>query len=378
MNLSKWKLLFDPSFGQDGSALDGDSVMLGVSAYNLAGAAKSLLRGDESGRVEVVGPTVKDAKAVLAAATILPGVGLGADRTSGVATITTSAAHGFSVGDVVVVAGVTDPTFDGTYVVESTPLTTTFTYTNAGSDTTSEGGTALDETKNPRPLLAGALDATTDVAKFLRMTGDDLKVVFSNTTIGVSLGDNHVESLAHTIGDTGSWAMSFRQDALAAQAGIVDADYVGLKSNDRGALWVAPVGTVADSIADSENPVKVGTKVMQTLAAVPLNGDRANMISDMYRRLYVFDAPNRLVAAATVPVGLTAVPLPGTALAGRTRVSIQNRGNKSIFVGPAGVTAGSGTEVGAGGAITLEAGDQCLLYAISTAASQDVRVLELA
>jgi len=457
MNLSKWKLLFDPSFGQDGSALDGDSVMLGVSAYNLAGAAKSLLRGDESGRIEVVGPTVKDAKAVLAAATILPGAGLGADRTSGVATITTSAAHGFSVGDVVVVAGVTDPTFDGTYVVESTPLTTTFTYTNAGSDTTSEGGTALDETKNPRPLLAGALDATTDVAKFLRMTGDDLKVVFSNTTIGVtgtfwptvqpvsdnsgsltvdftgqyldgaawgagstgiealavrkdaagplsgvadgdfsplqvdangalkvsgtfsvSPGDNHVESAVHGIGDTGSWALSFRQDSLANQAGIADADYVGLKSNDRGALWVAPVGNVADSIADSENPVKVGTKVMQTLAAVPLNGDRANMISDMYRRLYVFDAPNRLVAAATVSVGLTAVPLPGTALAGRTRVSIQNRGNKAIFVGPAGVTVAAGTEVGAGGAITLEAGDQCLLYAISTVASQDVRVLELA
>jgi len=452
MNLSKWKLLFDPSFGQDGNALDGDSILLGTSAYNLAGAPKSLLRGDESGRVQVAGPVARDAKAILAAATIDPGVGLGADRTAGVATITTTAAHGFSVGDVVVVAGVTDPTFDGTYIVESTPLATTFTYRNAGGNTTSEGGTAYDETQNPRPLLAGAIDSTTSVAKFLKVAGDDLKVVFSNSTIAVtgtfwqttqpvsgtvalasehldgaiwgagasgiemlavrkdsagpltgvadgdwsplevnangelkvagtfsvSPGDNHAESAVHGIGDTGSWALSFRQDALANQAGIADADYVGLKSDDRGALWVAPVGTVADSVADTENPVKVGTKVMQTLSSVPLNGDRANAISDMYRRLYIHDAPNRAILGTPVSVLATATALPAANLPGRTRVSVQNRGNKSVFIGHSTVTLANGTEIAAGGSAIFEAGDQVNLFAISGTAGQDVRVLELA
>jgi len=453
MNLSKDKLLFDVNFGQDGDLLEGDSILLGVSSYNLDGAVKSLVRGDDSGRLELVGPAAPGAKAILAAATILPGVGLGADRTSGVATITTSAAHGFAVGDVVVVAGVTDPTFDGTYIVESVPLTTTFTYSNTGADTTSEGGTALDNTKNPNPLLVGALDATNQ-AQFLKIVGDDLKVVFSNSTIavtgtfwpttqpvsgtvalvsehldgaqwsagssgietlavrkdavgpltGVADGDwtplevnangelkvagtfsvtpadNHVESAAHTAGggDTGSWAMAFRQDALANEATIVNGDYVGLKSDDRGALWVAPVGTVADDVADTENPVKVGSKVMQTIAAVSNNGDRANMIADMYRRLYIHDAPNRISKAAAVTVGLAAVTLPGTALAGRTRIQVQNLSNKDIYLGDAAVSVASGLRVSSGATESVEIGDQCILYAIAGTAALDVRVLELA
>ena len=47
--------------------------------------------------------------------------------TSNVATLTTSAAHGLAVGDVVWVEGV-DATFNGDYTVASVPTTTTFTY----------------------------------------------------------------------------------------------------------------------------------------------------------------------------------------------------------------------------------------------------------
>ncbi|MBE3118781.1 MAG: hypothetical protein IMZ50_08510 [Candidatus Atribacteria bacterium] len=56
-------------------------------------------------------------------------------RTSNVATITTSAVHGYIAGSVVKVSGVTTADFDDTWaVVVAAPSTTTFTYANAGDD----------------------------------------------------------------------------------------------------------------------------------------------------------------------------------------------------------------------------------------------------
>jgi len=68
----------------------------------------------------------------------------GASRTSGVATITTTVAHGFAVGEVAIVRGVTDTSFNGAHKINTVPTSTTFTYASyAGGapDTTSGGGT---------------------------------------------------------------------------------------------------------------------------------------------------------------------------------------------------------------------------------------------
>lgn len=56
--------------------------------------------------------------------------------TSNVATLTTSAAHGFEVGETVTVVGV-DSTFNGSYTIASVPTTTTFTYAKTASNVTS-------------------------------------------------------------------------------------------------------------------------------------------------------------------------------------------------------------------------------------------------
>ncbi|MBZ5647037.1 MAG: hypothetical protein LAN37_07420 [Acidobacteriia bacterium] len=66
----------------------------------------------------------------------------GAVRNSNTVTITTSAAHNFTVGYTVTIAGVTDSTFNGTFTIASTPNATTFTYAQAGTDSTSGSGTA--------------------------------------------------------------------------------------------------------------------------------------------------------------------------------------------------------------------------------------------
>ena len=56
--------------------------------------------------------------------------------TSNVATLTTSAAHGLSVGMEVVITGV-DATFNGTYTITTVPTTTTFTYAKTATNVTS-------------------------------------------------------------------------------------------------------------------------------------------------------------------------------------------------------------------------------------------------
>ncbi|NDB61410.1 hypothetical protein EB001_23670, partial [bacterium] len=56
--------------------------------------------------------------------------------TSNVATLTTSAAHGLAVDDVVWIEGV-DSTFNGKYTVTSVPTTTTFTYAKVASNVSS-------------------------------------------------------------------------------------------------------------------------------------------------------------------------------------------------------------------------------------------------
>jgi hypothetical protein len=55
---------------------------------------------------------------------------------SNVATLTTSTAHGFTIGESVVVTGV-DSTFNGTYTITATPSTTTFSYAKTATNVVS-------------------------------------------------------------------------------------------------------------------------------------------------------------------------------------------------------------------------------------------------
>jgi hypothetical protein len=61
------------------------------------------------------------------------------NRTSGVSTLTTSAAHGFITGESVTIANLSS-TFNGTFTIASTPTDTTFTYAQALADVTETAG----------------------------------------------------------------------------------------------------------------------------------------------------------------------------------------------------------------------------------------------
>lgn len=68
--------------------------------------------------------------------------GTGAVRSANITTFTATAAHGFAVGQSVTVTGVTDSTFNGTFLILSVPSTTTFTVSNPGTNASSGGGSA--------------------------------------------------------------------------------------------------------------------------------------------------------------------------------------------------------------------------------------------
>jgi hypothetical protein len=63
-------------------------------------------------------------------------------RTSGVATIVTGAAHGFSTGDTITIASMTDTTFNDVQAEVTVVNSTTFTYANAGANVASGADTA--------------------------------------------------------------------------------------------------------------------------------------------------------------------------------------------------------------------------------------------
>lgn len=86
--------------------------------------------------------------------------------TSNIATVTTSATHGFSVGDYVVVSGV-DATFNGTHLIDSVPTTTTFTYAKTAANVTSAVATGSAVVSSQRRFSAVARDASDGVIKFI-------------------------------------------------------------------------------------------------------------------------------------------------------------------------------------------------------------------
>ncbi len=81
----------------------------------------------------------------------------GAVRNGGTVTITTTGSHGATIGETVVVAGVNDSTFNGTFAVASVPSSNSFTYAQSGTDTTSGNGTV----SLASPLLTIGLEQNT-------------------------------------------------------------------------------------------------------------------------------------------------------------------------------------------------------------------------
>jgi len=87
--------------------------------------------------------------------------------TSNVATLTTSATHGYLAGDVVVVSGV-DATFNGTFSITAVPTTTTFTYAKTASNVSSAAASGSSSVAARRYYGGAVRDASDGVFKIFK------------------------------------------------------------------------------------------------------------------------------------------------------------------------------------------------------------------
>lgn len=230
-----------------------------------------------------------------------------------------------------------------------------------------------DAVNNPDPDNVGivvfdrAVTPSTTGEKFLP-TGGSLG--------NVAAGDvNKVHAL-----DTNAFAMAYNATTGGWQSITVDPTTGGLNVSIEG---IGGSASVADDDPDAGDPLKVGSRSRWgALAALSANNDRADLISDKYRRVYVNNGGNIGLKQQGVTVTTSAGKLITANLDGRRLIMIQNLSNKAIYIGKdASVTttgATAGLRVAAGGVLNIDAGQDIDIYAIGEAASQDIRVLEMA
>jgi DNA-binding beta-propeller fold protein YncE len=125
------------------------------------------------------------APATLPPATTASITAMGAVRTSNVVTITTTAAHTFMVGQVVLISGVTDTTFNGTFLVNGVPSSTTFTYGVAAANATS--GNGMVSSTAVRVKATSVADSTATATAVISIdSGISLQVSPPSATLGTS------------------------------------------------------------------------------------------------------------------------------------------------------------------------------------------------
>jgi len=133
---------------------------------------------------------------------------------------------------------------------------------------------------------------------------------------------------------------------------------------------------VADDEVDAESPLKAGSRAhLQSaiLGSVSDDGDKADQISDIYRRVWTTSAPNvgwLQVNTDTNATPDTADQIDSAKQAGRQYWIFQNRSNNPMSVGPSGVTTDSGFEVGKGSSLSLDMGEALDVFVVSGSADQ--------
>ena len=156
--------------------------------------------------------------------------------TSNVATITTSATHGFAVGDYVVVSGV-DATFNGTFLVASVPTTTTFTYAKTASNVTSAAASGSAVVSSKRRFGGMVRDASDGVIKLFEDATTKPASTVDFAEAGLVYGDARMGALtvsSLTLGDVSNTEFGYLdgvsssiQTQLNAKAPLASPTFTG-------------------------------------------------------------------------------------------------------------------------------------------------------
>jgi hypothetical protein len=180
--------------------------------------------------------------------------------TSNVATLTTSATHGFSVGDIAVVTGV-DATFNGTHYVTGVPTTTTFTFAKENANVTSAVATGSVSVSGQRRFAAVARDASDGVIKFLTNITTKPTTTINFAEAGTVYADIIVDDItadaitatSATIGDVSNTELQYLNGVTSAIQTQLDAKLAS--------------ATAATTYAPLASPTLTGTPLSTTAAA---------------------------------------------------------------------------------------------------------------
>jgi hypothetical protein len=240
---------------------------------------------------------------------------------------------------------------------------------------------------NLTTVISELQDIETDVESAVSQL-QDINTELDNIYVEAQKIDDvqYAEDSGHISGDSGNFVLAVANHT-EGPLHDTDGDYAPFQVDNQGRLRVIAdldasemAGDVADDDIDSGNPVKIGFKAYSgPLGALSASGDRADGISDLYRRQYVTTSSNIGIAAGTVSVSDSETQLfAGVAnLAGRRSIMIQNLGTRAIYIGPTGVTTANGIRIARGANMPVEIGEDLDIYAIAAAGAQDVRVMEI-
>jgi hypothetical protein len=180
--------------------------------------------------------------------------------TSNIATLTTSATHGFAVGDIAVVTGV-DATFNGTHYVTGVPTTTTFTFAKTNANVTSAVATGSVSVSGQRRFAAVARDASDGVIKFLSNVTTKPTSTINFAEAGSTYSDIKVGSIqassisltSATIGDVSNTELQYLNNVSSNIQTQLDAKLAS--------------ATAATTYAPLASPTLTGTPLSTTAAA---------------------------------------------------------------------------------------------------------------
>jgi hypothetical protein len=220
--------------------------------------------------------------------------------TSNVATITTAAAHGFSVGDIVTIAGV-DTIHDGTWAIASIPLTTTFTYLSTTSTQSTAAVTpnaTVVRTHNLGGVVSANKFSTGANAIFTAGSAHSLSV---NDWVRVTVGDASMNGLVKVISTPSTTTFSY---ALAGSSVASTAVSTGAFGRAIPSTWTSlytPSGSttaVVSSISVANGTTASAQyRIALTAASSPYTPSQSEIL--------VYDATVAANDTVTLTLGLT-------------------------------------------------------------------------
>jgi hypothetical protein len=242
--------------------------------------------------------------------------------TSNVATITTSATHGFAVGDYVVVSGV-DSTFNGTYLVASVPTTTTFTYAKTASNVTSASATGSAVVSTRRRFGGMVRDASDGVIKVFEDATTKPSSTVNFSEAGLVYGDFQVGALTAsslTVGNVSNTELGYLDGVTSAIQTQLNAKAPSANPTFTGTVTVPSTITAPSSVvltlptttstlattADINTAVASYTPLLQTVATPSFTSNAYTLLSTDKDKVVLL-SNGSTAGTVTIPTGTYSV-----------------------------------------------------------------------